>query len=42
MFDDYSAFVNFTLKGQAFSEYASCKNKIVIDKIKSEANKYNL
>lgn len=42
IFDGHSAFVNFKLKNQAYSENNMCGHFITIDKIKSNANKYNL
>jgi len=36
------AFFNLKLKGSPYSEDTMCNNIIIIDKLKSEANKYNL
>ena len=44
-YDDYTAFVNISLKNQLLNKFQYdklCDDIIIIDKMKSIANKYNL
>ena len=40
--DKCDAFFNLKLKGKPYSEDTLCNNTIVIDKLKTDANKYNI